>query len=55
LRKLHTDDAYPGVGMGLTLARKIVLQHGGTMRLEASPSGGTAVIFTLSKAGPVKS
>ena len=55
LRKLHTDDAYPGVGMGLTLARKIVLQHGGTMRLEASPSGGTAVIFTLSRAGPAKS
>ncbi len=54
LRKLHTDEAYPGVGMGLTLARKIVLQHGGAIRIEAAPSGGTAVIFTLSKAGPQK-
>ena len=54
LRKLHTDDAYPGVGMGLTLARKIVLQHGGTMHIEASPSGGTAVVFTLAKIGAGK-
>ncbi|MBP2158132.1 MULTISPECIES: ATP-binding protein [Asticcacaulis] len=55
LRKLHTDDAFPGVGMGLTLARKIVLQHGGDMHIEASPSGGTAVVFTLAKAGPARS
>jgi len=54
LRKLHTDDAFPGVGMGLTLARKIVLQHGGDMHIEASPSGGTAVVFTLAKAGPAR-
>lgn len=49
LRKLHTDDAYPGVGMGLTLARKIVLQQGGQIWLEPSPLGGTAVCFSLSK------
>jgi two-component system, OmpR family, phosphate regulon sensor histidine kinase PhoR len=49
LRKLHTDDAYPGVGMGLTLARKIVLQHGGAIWTEPSPLGGTSVAFTLSK------
>ncbi len=55
LRKLHTDEAYPGVGMGLTLARKIVIQHGGDIHIEASPSGGTAVVFTLSKTGPAKS
>lgn len=50
LRKLHTDDAYPGVGMGLTLARKIVIQHGGQIWLEPSNrNGGLSVIFTLSK------
>ncbi|MEI9905806.1 MAG: ATP-binding protein [Asticcacaulis sp.] len=52
LRKLHTDDAYPGVGMGLTLARKIVAQHGGTMSLEPSPSGGTTVWFSMPKMAP---
>ncbi len=49
MRKLHTDEAYPGVGMGLTLARKIVLQHGGNMNIEPSPSGGTTVWFSLPK------
>ena len=51
LRKLHTDDAYPGVGMGLTLARKIVIQHGGQIWLEPSGrGGGLMVAFTLTKA-----
>lgn len=49
LRKLHTDEAYPGVGMGLTLARKIVLQHGGNIWIERAASGGTSVCFVLSK------
>jgi light-regulated signal transduction histidine kinase (bacteriophytochrome) len=49
MRKLHTDEAYPGVGMGLTLARKIVLQHGGGIHIEAAPSGGAAVVFTIAK------
>ena len=49
MRKLHTDEAYPGAGMGLTLARKIVFQHGGTVSIEPSPAGGTTVWFSLSK------
>jgi len=50
LRKLHTDDAYPGVGMGLPLARKIAIQHGGEIWLEPSGrNGGLTVAFTLSK------
>jgi light-regulated signal transduction histidine kinase (bacteriophytochrome) len=53
LRKLHTDEAYSGVGMGLTLARKIVIQHGGNIELEPSDSGGLAVYFSLSKTPPV--
>ena len=52
LRKLHTDDAYPGVGMGLTLARKIVAQHGGGMTIEPSSTGGTTVWFSLPKTPP---
>lgn len=47
LRKLHTDEVYPGVGMGLTLARKIILAHGGQIWLEPSDMGGLKVSFTL--------
>ena len=52
LRKLHTDEAYPGAGMGLTLARKIVVQDGGNMWIEPSDMGGTSVYFTLPKVPP---
>ena len=47
LRKLHTDEVYPGVGMGLTLARKIILAHGGDIWLEPSEIGGLKVGFTI--------
>ncbi|CAL4867531.1 Phytochrome-like protein cph1 [Asticcacaulis sp. MM231] len=47
LRKLHTDEVYPGVGMGLTLTRKIILAHGGQIWLEPSDMGGLKVRFTL--------
>ncbi len=53
LRKLHTDEAYSGVGIGLTLARKIVLQHGGNIGIEPGDNGGTAICFYLSKNPPV--
>jgi signal transduction histidine kinase len=32
-----------GMGIGLPLARKIVLLHGGTLRFESRPGTGTTV------------
>jgi len=49
LRKLHNDDVYDGAGMGLTLARKIVLMHGGQIGIGSSDDG-TAISFSLPKA-----
>ncbi len=49
LRKLHNDDVYDGAGMGLTLARKIVLMHGGQIGIGSSDDG-TAISFSLTKA-----
>lgn len=49
LRKLHTDDVYDGPGMGLTLARKIILMHGGQIGIGTSESGGTVISFSLPK------
>ncbi len=49
-QKLHVDGEYPGVGMGLSLARKIAALHGGYMWIAESSSHGTTVRFTLAAA-----
>ncbi len=36
-----------GVGLGLTIARDVVLAHGGAISLDASPSGGLRVLIRL--------
>ncbi len=46
-RRLHTDEKYPGIGMGLALAKKVADQHGGKLWLESEPGRGAAFKFTL--------
>jgi two-component system sensor histidine kinase KdpD len=43
---------HPGSGLGLTIARAIVLAHGGRIRIEGSPTGGTSVVFELPSLDP---
>ena len=38
---------FPGSGLGLTLARKAVEQHGGRIWAESSPGNGTTIRFTV--------
>ncbi|TQV85684.1 hypothetical protein FKG94_02240 [Exilibacterium tricleocarpae] len=40
---------YPGLGLGLTLAKKVVQCHAGEIRIESEEGKGTTVFFTLSK------
>ena len=49
----HSEGA-GGVGLGLSLARQIAQAHGGYLRCEARPGGGSAFIATLARmpAGP---
>ena len=49
------DPQRSGIGLGLSIARRLVEAQGGRMWIQASPSGGTAVMMTLpgAPAGPV--
>ncbi|MCA9542808.1 MAG: hypothetical protein KC613_00410 [Myxococcales bacterium] len=44
--RYHGPDEYPGQGVGLTIARRIVHRHGGTIAA-TSPGTGCTVRFTL--------
>jgi len=46
-QRLHTRNEYEGTGMGLAIARKIVLYHGGSITAKSAPGQGATFIVTL--------
>lgn len=48
-RRLHSQQAYPGNGIGLALCRRVVERHSGRIWVESEPGKGSVFQFTLPK------
>ena len=48
-QRLHSHDVYPGSGIGLTLCKRIAVNHGGNIRLKSTPGIGSSFTVALLK------
>ncbi len=51
-QRLHSEDDYPGTGIGLSICQKIIKHHGGKIWLKSRPNKGSTFYFTLLTKSP---
>lgn len=45
--RLHDQDEYDGTGAGLSIVKRIINDHGGSIRIESAPGQGAEFIFSI--------
>ncbi|AMV72761.1 sensor histidine kinase [Desulfuromonas sp. DDH964] len=46
-RRLHSQEQYPGAGIGLATVKRVVERHGGQVWAESAPGNGSCFFFSL--------
>jgi signal transduction histidine kinase len=48
-QRLHREEEFPGLGIGLATVQRIIRRHGGTIAGAGTPGAGASFTFTLPK------